>query len=145
MIKFIILELWLYFEYKYMIKYILNEKYSIRCSYVSQTTMIKFVKIVERSKHLPTIIAISKNNIIAKFYFTIKKVKNPIYIKFFYKLWKYNITLKTNWIILTFYINYKSIIIIIYIYIYIYIYILLIYLWYKLKQYNINLKNFLLF
>ena len=38
-----------------MIKYILNEKKIMRCSYVSQFTMIKFVKIVKVSEPPPTI------------------------------------------------------------------------------------------
>ena len=54
-----------------MIKYILNEKYFMRCSYVSQLTMAKFMKIVKKSGPPPIIKAVPRNDIMTNFYFTI--------------------------------------------------------------------------
>ena len=54
----------------------------MRCNYVSHFIKIKLVKIGKRNGLFPTLKAVLRNDTIANFYFTIKKVKNIIYYIF---------------------------------------------------------------
>ena len=58
----------------------------MRYSYVSQFIKIELVKIINKSGLPPTLKVTPRNETITNFYFTFKKAKNLIYIKFFYKL-----------------------------------------------------------